>query len=65
MWLQIVRLLESGIPLERIPLRQPPGEIAWVCRAKLAPNSPRINIKLQILGSKVFLRSFHTDEYDD
>ena len=65
MWSQIVRLLESGIPLKRIPLRQPSGEIAWVCRARLAHNSPLIYIKLQILGSRVLLRSFHTDEYDD
>lgn len=65
MWSQIVRLLESGIPLKRTPIRQPSGEIAWVCRARLAPNSPLIYIKLQILGSRVLLRSFHTDEYDD
>ena len=65
MWSQIVRLLESGIPLEKTPLRQPPGEIAWVCRARLAPNSTLIYIKLQILGSRVLLRSFHPAEYDD
>lgn len=65
MWLQIIRLLESGIPLEKTPLRQPPGETAWVCRARLAPNSTLIYIKLQILGSMVLLRSFHATEYDD
>ena len=65
MWSVIVKLLKSGVPLKKITLRQPPGERAWVCRTRLAHNSPLIYIKLQILGSWVLLRSFHPDEYDD
>ena len=65
MWTHIVRFLESGYPLQRTVLKKPPGEIAWVCRARLALDSSRIYIKLQIIGSYVLLRSFHIDDYDD
>ena len=65
MWSEVLRLLEAGLPLKRIALNQPPGEHAWVLRARLSPEAPRLYIKLQIIGSRVLLRSFHLDEYDD
>ena len=65
MWRYIVQILESGAPLKETPLRQPPGEIAWVCRARLARDSTLIYIKLQFVGHNVILRSFHPDDYDD
>ena len=65
MWSEIVQFLDSGVPLEKISLRQPPGEEAWVCLARLASDSPLIYMKLQIRGSRVLLRSFHIAEYDD
>lgn len=66
MWGEIVRLLESEIPLTEIELEQPPGERAWVFLARLASESPLLYVKLQILGgSTVVLRSFHPSEHDD
>lgn len=64
MWQEIVRLLDSGVRLTRLELRQPPGEKAWVIRARLAPGLPVIYVKPQVLGSTVLVRSFHPSERD-
>ncbi|MYD94592.1 MAG: hypothetical protein F4Y02_13075 [Chloroflexi bacterium] len=65
MWRGISQLLDQGVPLRRVSLRQPRGEEAWECLARLGPDAPLVYIKLQILGSQVLLRSFHEAEYDD
>ena len=65
MWREIERFLELGVPLKAIVLDQPPGEEAWVFRARLAPGSTLIYVKLQIRGSIVLLRSFHPCEHAD
>lgn len=65
MWGVIETLLDLGVPLEEIELRQPPGEKAWVFRASLSPESVAVYVKLQLFGSRVLLRSFHEAEYDD
>lgn len=62
MWQEIVRLLDSGVRLTRLALHQPPGEKAWVFRARLAPDFPVIYVKLQMLGGTVLVRSFHPSE---
>lgn len=62
MWEEIERLLDSGVRLTCLPLRQPPGEKAWVFRARLAPGFPVIYVKLQMLGGTVLVRSFHPSE---
>ena len=65
-WSAIFQLLESGAPLKKIQLHRPPGEAAWVCRARLGDGEPLVYLKLQVLrGSSVLLRSFHLDEYDN
>ncbi len=62
MWAEVVRLLETGVPLRRVALQQPAGEVAWDFVAELWPGQPTLYVKLQILGSTVRLRSFHTSE---
>ena len=65
MWGEIVRLLESDIPLTEIALEQPPGERAWVFCEKLGSGLPLIYVKLQFCGgSTALLRSFHPSERD-
>lgn len=59
MWAEVVRLLEEGVPLRRVELRQPPGETAWQFVAELWSGQPLLYVKLQFLGSKIRLRSFH------
>ena len=65
MWAVIVALLEAGVPLKRVSLRDQPGEKAWELLARLCPDAPLIYMKLQIRGSHVLLRSFHEAKYDD
>ena len=61
----IVTLLNAGIPLRELSLRQPPGEKAWAFLGRLCSESALIYVKLQMFGSSVLLRSFHQAEYDD
>lgn len=65
MWSVIETLLDSGVPLEELTLRRPPGEKAWVFHGTLCSESATIYVKLQLFGSQVLLRSFHEAEYDD
>lgn len=62
MWAEVVRLLETGVPLRRVALQQPAGEVAWDFVAELWPGQPFLYVKLQILGSTIRLRSFHPSE---
>ena len=62
MWAEVVRLLETGVPLRRVALRQPVGEVAWDFVAELWPGQPFLYVKLQILGSTIRLRSIHPRE---
>lgn len=62
MWAEVVRLLETGVPLRRVALQQPAGEVAWDFVAELSPGQPFLYVKLQILGSTIRLRSFHPSE---
>ncbi len=62
MWAEVVRLLETGVPLRRVALRQPADEVAWDFVAELWPGQPFLYVKLQILGSTIRLRSFHPSE---
>lgn len=64
-WTVIEDFLGSSVPLRRIELRQPSGEVAWEFRARLSSESATVYVKLQLFGSKVLLRSFHEAEYDD
>ena len=59
MWHMIERFLEEGVRLRQQTLDQPAGEKAWVCLFRLAPDQPRIYVKLQMIESRVHLRSFH------
>ena len=65
MWAAIVTVLDCGVPLEKLLLRQPRGEKAWKFRARLCADGPLIYVKLQLFGSHVLLRSFHEAEYND
>ena len=65
MWAVIVALLEAGVPLTRVSLRDQLGETAWESLARLCTDAPLIYMKLQIPGSYVLLRSFHEAKYDD
>ena len=65
MWAAIIELLDSGVPLRGLSLRQPRGERAWLFLAKLCFDAPLMYVKLQIIGTHVYLRSFHLAEYDD
>ncbi|MCY3546998.1 MAG: hypothetical protein OXH49_08960 [Gemmatimonadetes bacterium] len=62
MWHAIDQALDSGIPLEPVTLRQPPGERGWTFKFRWAPAEPLVYVKLQIIGSYVVLRSFHHSE---
>lgn len=62
MWAEVVRLLETDVPLRRVVLRQPAGEVAWDFVAELWPGQPLVYVKLQLLSSTVRLRSFHPSE---
>lgn len=64
MWYVIDEALDSGIPLEPVTLRRPPGERGWTFRFRLASTEPLVYVKLQIIGSHVVLRSFHYSEHD-
>ena len=64
MWHVIDQALNSGVPLEPVTLRQPPGERGWVFRFRLASAAPLVYVKLQIIGSHVVLRSFHYSEHN-
>lgn len=59
MWAEVVRLLEADVPITRVVLRQPAGQVAWVFVAELWPGQPLVYVKLQLLSSTVCLRSFH------
>lgn len=62
MWAEVVQLLETGVPLRRVELRQPAGEVAWDFVTEFWPGQPFVYVKLQILGSTIRLRSFHPSE---
>lgn len=59
MWHTIERFLKEGVRLRQQTLDRPAGEKAWVCLFRLAPDERRIYVKLQMIGSRVHLRSFH------
>lgn len=59
MWAEVVRLLKTDVPLGRVVLRQPAGEVAWDFVTELWPGQPLLYVKLQLLSSTVRLRSFH------
>ena len=59
MWHTIERFLKEGVRLRQQTLDRPAGEKAWVCLFRLAPDQRRIYVKLQMIGSRVHLRSFH------
>ena len=59
MWHMIERFLGEGVRLHQQTLDQPAGEKAWVCLFRLTSDQPRIYVKLQIIGARVHLRSFH------
>ena len=65
MWHVIDQALDSGVPLEPVTLRQPPGEPGWTFKFRLASAGPLVYVKLQIIGSHVVLRSFHYSEEPD
>ena len=62
MWAEVARLLETGVPLRKVALQRPAGEVAWHFVAELWPGQPALYVKLQILGSTIRLRSFHPSE---
>ena len=62
MWQVIDQALDSGVALEPVTLRRPPGERGWVFRFRLASAEPLVYVKLQIIESHVVLRSFHYSE---
>ena len=65
MWHVIDQALDSGVPLEPVAMRQPPGERGWTFKSRLASAEPLVYVKLQIIGSHVVLRSFHYSEEPD
>lgn len=64
MWHVIDQALDSGVPLEPVALRRPPGERAWAFKFPLTSAEPLVYVKLQTIGSHVVLRSFHYSEHN-
>lgn len=61
-WELIADRLEAGEELTEIELQKPRGKKAYVMKIPLAPNSPRVYVKLQLGAGKVIARSFHVEQ---
>ena len=58
-WQYIADLLDNGHNVDEIELKQPPGCTGYVLLADGGGGRPQIYIKLEIVGNKVYGRSFH------
>lgn len=61
-WEFIASRLESGEPVEVIKLDKPQGQNGYVMKIDIGSDMPRLYVKLELSGSKVFGRSFHYSE---
>ena len=58
-WHKIAEVVEEGCKIEEVILAHPEGEKAYVMIVELAPNMPKLYIKVQLKGQFIFGRSFH------
>jgi hypothetical protein len=58
-WEFVVELLESGCPIEEIPLRNPPGKKGYVLKHSMPEVCETLYVKLQLGSGCVIARSFH------
>ena len=62
-WRYIAHLAESGHPIEKKVLDQPPGDIGYIMIVELAENPSPLYIKVQLKGGRIYGRSFHCSLY--
>lgn len=58
-WHFIANLLETDHPFQKVNLRVPPGAIAYETEVSLAPDLPKLYIKVQSRNGRILGRSFH------
>ena len=61
-WSFISALLKQGVPIEKITLKIPPGQEAYVMKYEIDPNRPVLYIKIHFGNGCVLGRSFHYSE---
>lgn len=63
-WGFILELLEADEPLGEVPLKAPPGRVAYVMKVKLETYARRLYVKIQLGTGRVIGRSFHLSDFD-